>query len=165
MTAARQRAPAPALEWQVGERLRARGWTLALAESCTGGWIGHRVTRVPGCSAWFLGGVVAYANRAKTRLLGVRTGMLDAAGAVSEDVAVAMAAGARRVFEADVGLGITGVLGPGGGTPAKPVGLVYVAVTGPRGPVVKRMRNKGQRGELKTRSGAGALRLLRDYLA
>lgn len=116
------------MEHAVGDVLRARGLTLAVAESCTGGLIGHRITDVPGSSAYFLGGVVAYADAVKTGLLGVRPDILARHGAVSTEVAEEMAAGVRLRFGADLGLATTGIAGPGGGTPAKPVGTVYVAL-------------------------------------
>ncbi len=115
------------LEAVVHEALRERGRTLAVAESCTGGAISARLTAVPGASASFLGGLTAYSNAAKTDLLGVPTEAIEAEGAVSEAVALAMAAGARAQFGADVGVATTGVAGPTGGTPDKPVGTVWVA--------------------------------------
>jgi len=115
---------ATAMEAVVGQALRARQLTLALAESCTGGLIGHRVTNVPGSSAYFLGGVDVYANAAKESVLGVAGATLERHGAVSEATAGEMAAGARRVFGADVAVATTGIAGPGGGTPEKPVGTV-----------------------------------------
>lgn len=121
------------MEDAVGDMLRARGLTLAVAESCTGGLIGHRITDVPGSSAYFLGGVVAYADAAKTGLLGVRPETLSRHGAVSTEVAEEMAAGVRLRFGADLGLATTGIAGPGGGTPGKPVGTVCVALAWPGG--------------------------------
>ncbi|MEW5774874.1 MAG: CinA family protein [Thermodesulfobacteriota bacterium] len=112
---------------RIGDRLRARGWTLAAAESCTAGLVAAALTDVAGSSDWFLGGVVAYANSAKTALLGVSGADLAASGAVSEPVVRAMAAGARRALGADAGLAVSGIAGPGGGTPDKPVGTVWMA--------------------------------------
>jgi nicotinamide-nucleotide amidase len=112
----------------VGRLLRERGRTLAVAESCTGGLVAERITEVPGASDYFAGGVVAYANAAKTALLGVPEAMLAEHGAVSEPVARAMAEGARTRFGADFGIATTGISGPGGGSPDKPVGLVHVAL-------------------------------------
>ncbi len=105
-----------------------KGLTLAVAESCTGGLLSKRVTDVPGSSGMFLLGVTAYANEMKTRVLGVPSALISEKGAVSQEVAAEMAKGARRVSGADIGVGITGVAGPGGGTPEKPVGTIYIAV-------------------------------------
>src|SRR3990172_122158 len=114
------------LEEQVGRALKARGWTLATAESCTGGLLADRITNVPGSSDYFLGGVVSYAYRAKETLLGVDHAVLTSDGAVSETVARQMAEGVRARLGADVGIGVTGVAGPGGGSAAKPAGLVWI---------------------------------------
>ncbi len=148
------------LEAEVGEALRRRGWRLALAESCTGGLVGHRVTEVPGSSDYFLGGVVAYANRAKVQLVGVRQETLAAHGAVSGETALEMARGARRALGAEVGLAVTGIAGPAGGTPGKPVGLTYVAVSTPAGERVERHIFSGDRSANKAASAEVALQLL-----
>ena len=118
-----------ALVVSIGQALRARGWTLALGESCTGGLLSHYITNVPGSSEYFLGGIVAYAYQSKEQLLGVRHDTLDRHGAVSRETALEMARGARHAFSADVGLSVTGIAGPGGGLPDKPVGLTWVAVS------------------------------------
>lgn len=115
----------------VGTLLESRGLTLCTAESCTGGLIASLVTDIPGSSAYFLGGVVAYSNEAKMRLLDVPERHLRRYGAVSAPVALAMARGACRLFSASIAVSATGIAGPGGGSPAKPVGLVYVAMIAP----------------------------------
>jgi len=125
------------LEEVVGRQLLARGWTLATAESCTGGLIGHRLTLVPGSSSYYLGGVISYSNQLKTQLLQVPEAILREHGAVSEATAKAMAEGVRRLTGADVGIGVTGIAGPGGGTETKPVGLVYYSVALPERTVVE----------------------------
>ena len=117
------------IEERVGALLRRRGLTLAAAESCTGGLLSHRLTNVSGSSEYYLGGVVAYSNRLKETLLGVRPETLRAHGAVSEETAREMARGARLRLGADVGVSITGIAGPTGATAEKPVGLMYVAVS------------------------------------
>jgi len=121
------------LEAKVGSALNGRGWTLALAESCTGGLIAHRITEVPGSSEYFLGGVVAYSNAIKELLLHVKSETLETVGAVSEETAREMARGAREATSADVGLSVTGIAGPGGGTVDKPVGLTFLSVSTPEG--------------------------------
>ena len=116
-----------ALAERVGAALRARGWTLATAESCTGGWIAKTITDLPGSSDWFAGGVVAYANAVKQALLGVRSDTLAEHGAVSRACAVEMAAGVLDRIGADVAVAVTGIAGPGGGSADKPVGTVWIA--------------------------------------
>jgi PncC family amidohydrolase len=143
-----------------GEVLRARGWTVAVAESCTGGLLGAALTAVPGSSRYVRGGVIAYDNALKTGLLDVDAGLLASRGAVSEEVATAMARGARRRLDADVGVGITGVAGPGTEEGGKPAGLVYVAVASPTAERVVRL--VGDRGREGNRAAAvtAALSLL-----
>ncbi|MGE5190575.1 MAG: CinA family protein [Gemmatimonadota bacterium] len=130
---------------RLGEALASPPRTLAAAESCTGGAFSAAVTDVPGASAYFLGSVVAYSNASKVRDLGVPQRLIDASGAVSEDVAVAMAEGARRRFGADIGVGITGIAGPGGGSPGKPVGTVFLAVAAPHVRISDRVCLPGDR--------------------
>jgi nicotinamide-nucleotide amidase len=145
------------LEEAVGARLRAAGLTLGVAESCTGGLIGHRITQVPGSSGYFLGSLVTYSNAAKTRILGVPEGLLAEHGAVSEPVAQAMAAGARRVLGADLAVSVTGIAGPAGGTPQKPVGLTYIALSTPDGEKCEQHRLFGTRDMIKIRAANLAL--------
>jgi PncC family amidohydrolase len=137
----------------------ARGLTLATAESCTGGLIGHLITEVPGASSCFVGGVISYSNALKEALLGVPRDVLAAHGAVSETVAVAMADGARMRTGADIAVAVTGVAGPDGGTAAKPVGLAFIACASATGTVVHERRWLGDRHANKRASAGEALAL------
>ncbi len=148
------------VEVQVGNALRSLGWTLALGESCTGGLIGHRLTQVPGASEYFLGGVVAYAYDAKERLLGVRHQTLYDHGAVSRETALEMAHGARLAFGADIGLAVTGIAGPGGGLPGKPVGLTWIAISTRQRQVAEHTVWPGNRAAVKEQSSDAALQLV-----
>ncbi len=152
------------LEIRVGQALLARGLTLALGESCTGGLVGHRLTQVPGSSAYFLGGVVAYAYEAKERLLGVRHQTLYDHGAVSRETALEMARGARAAFGADLGLSVTGIAGPGGGLPDKPVGLTWIAISARDGEWTEDHVWNGDRDANKRESAEAALALLQHVL-
>lgn len=145
----------------IGELLTARGETLAVAESCTGGAIGSRITDVPGSSRYFLGGGICYTAAAKTDLAGVDPALIREHGEVSEPVAVAMAGGIRERFGATWGLAVTGIAGPGGGTPEKPVGTVHIAIAGPAGVVHRKMFWQGPRKIIKGYSAQRALDLLR----
>lgn len=151
------------LEERVAEYLSATGETLATAESCSGGLIAHRITNVAGSSAYFLGGVVAYSNEAKQALLGVDGQILAEFGAVSEPIALQLAQGARARFAADWAVGVTGIAGPSGGTPEKPVGLVYIAVAGPSGMTVTRNVFNGDREEIKRATSEKALYMLLEH--
>ena len=153
-----------ALLTAIAAALLARRQTLATAESCTGGLLGAALTRRPGSSAWYAGGVVAYANELKIRLLGVSPDILAARGAVSAATARAMAAGARRRCRTAYAVAVTGIAGPGGGTRAKPVGLVYIAVATPRASAVYRHRFAGSRARIRAAAAAAALRHVRDAL-
>jgi nicotinamide-nucleotide amidase len=155
---------ADTLEASVAALLARRNFTLATAESCTGGLIGSLLTDVPGISAHYLGGVVAYADSAKRSLLGVPAPLLAEHGAVSEPVARAMAEGVRRLLGADLGVSVTGIAGPGGGTPDKPVGTVYFAVAGPEGERAVRRRFPGDREFVRRFSANIALDLVRTSL-
>lgn len=146
------------------DRLRAAGKRLAVAESCTGGLLGARLTGIPGSSDVFLGGVIAYANSVKVGLLGVGEETLGQRGAVSEEVARAMATGARRATGAEVGVGITGVAGPGGGTPDKPVGMVCMAVDVDGEVVALTSQLIGDRSEVRYRATQAALDIVRRRL-
>lgn len=153
------------VEALVLQRCRARGLTLATAESCTGGLVAARLTSVPGSSDAFVGGFVAYANEVKAHELGVPEEVLERHGAVSAETAAAMAAGARKRLGADVGVAVTGVAGPGGGTPDKPVGLVYLHAAAPDGALARRLEFPGDREAVRGRSTAAALHLVRTLLS
>ncbi len=144
----------------IAAALAANKQTLATAESCTGGLVGAAATSLPGSSAWYLGGVVAYSNALKTRLLGVDPDLLAAHGAVSLETARAMAEGARGRTGADFAVSLTGIAGPDGGTKEKPVGLVYVAVAAPHGTAAFKHRFSGSRAEIRNAAAEAALRHL-----
>jgi PncC family amidohydrolase len=148
------------LEVAISRLLRERGQTLAIAESCTGGLLGHRVTNVPGSSDYFLGAIVAYSYEAKERLLGVRHETLYHHGAVSAETALEMARGARRALGADIGLAVTGIAGPGGGLPDKPVGLTWIALSTRDGEWTERHGWDGDRLQNKADSVEASLALL-----
>jgi nicotinamide-nucleotide amidase len=153
------------LESVVGDLLRASRTTLAAAESCTGGLFSQRITTVAGSSDYFLGAAVTYSNELKTQLVGVPAEMIAGHGAVSEPVARAMAEGVRRTLRSDWGVGITGIAGPGGGTPDKPVGLVCFSVAGPDGARITRStRLPGGRADVRDRSTTVAMHLVRRLL-
>lgn len=153
------------LEVQVGEALRARGMRLGLAESCTGGLVGHRLTNVPGSSTYYMGSVTAYSYEAKVRLLGVQWETLERHGAVSDETVAEMAAGACLAMAADVGLSISGIAGPGGGTPTKPVGLVYFGLSVAGETSTEHHTFIGDRLQVKEQAAEYALELLLRYLA
>lgn len=152
------------LEQEIGDLLRGQGLTLAVAESCTGGLIGHRLTNVPGSSDYFLGGVISYANEAKMSLLGVQKETLDAHGAVSRETVLEMAKGACEALGARVGLSVSGIAGPSGGTPEKPVGLVWVGLSAPGGQWAWRYQFSGDRQQIKWAAAQAALERLDNYL-
>jgi nicotinamide-nucleotide amidase len=154
----REEIATPAL---VLELLRERGLTVATAESCTGGLVASRLTAVPGASDVFLGSVVAYSNAVKAAQLGVSADVLDTFGAVSAEAAAAMADGARERLGADVAVAVTGVAGPGGGTPDKPVGLVFIHAAGPQGDRTLRLDFPGDRETIRGRAAVAALHLVR----
>ena len=152
------------LEVKVGSKLAAAGATIAFAESCTGGLVCSRVTDVPGSSEYTQGAVVVYSDSAKVHILGVSSSILAQYGTVSGQTAKEMARGARRLFSVDLGVGITGIAGPGGGTPAKPVGLVFIALSTPDGDWVEKYIWEGDRAANKMRSADAALNLVLRYL-
>jgi nicotinamide-nucleotide amidase len=149
------------LEQVVGDLLKFNGYTLATAESCTGGLLAGRITDVPGSSEYFLEGAVTYSNEAKTRILGVPKKMIEDHGAVSEEVATAMASGIRELAGSTFGIGITGIAGPGGGSAEKPVGLVYIALADKAQTSAKKFIFPGDRQFIRTLSVNAALDLLR----
>lgn len=147
-------------EVTAGRWLSVVGKTLGIAESCTGGLLCSRLTDVPGSSAYVQGGVVVYSYEAKERLLGVSHETLTTCGAVSREVAIEMARGARQVLNADLGIGITGIAGPGGGMPGKPVGLVFIALSCPELERCERFVWSGDRRANKQQSVDAALRMI-----
>jgi nicotinamide-nucleotide amidase len=153
------------MEEVIGNLLVKEKYTIALAESCTGGLIGHRLTQVPGSSAYVDRGIICYSNKAKIELLGVPEDLIERHGAVSAEVAAAMAKGVRERSGVSIGLSVTGIAGPGGATPTKPVGLVYVGLNAENGDTVTREhRFHGDRSVIKQRSSQAALDLLRRWL-
>jgi nicotinamide-nucleotide amidase len=146
------------------DKLRSAGLKLAVAESCTGGMLGERITNIPGSSDVFLGGVIAYDNEVKVDALGVRREDIERHGAVSEEVALQMAAGIRKKMGADVGVAVTGIAGPGGGTPDKPVGLVWISVQGSAAKA-RRFHVGGDRAEIRQRAAQAALEMVRRTLS
>lgn len=167
MTGTPEREPATAtlddlvvLARTVAQSLAADGRTVSTAESCTGGLVGHVLTEVSGSSAWYLGGAVVYSDALKRDLVGVPATLLDRYGAVSAEVARAMAVGARQRFMTDLALSVTGIAGPTGATPTKPVGLVYLGVADRVGVRVERHVWSGDRSANKRESAAAVLRLL-----
>jgi nicotinamide-nucleotide amidase len=150
---------------QVAAMLVEQGLTVAVAESCTGGLMAARLTDRPGSSAYLRGGVVAYSNDVKVELAGVPAELIERHGAVSQEVALALAEGARTRVGADIGIGVTGVAGPDGGTAEKPVGLVWLALAGPDGRrLVRQTDQRGTRADIRERTTTAALHLLRRLL-
>jgi len=152
------------LAQRVSVLLTERHWTLSTAESCTGGQISHTLTNLPGSSAFYEGGVVAYSYAAKTTLLGVPQALLLEHGAVSQPVAFELARAVRRLLGTTVGVAVTGIAGPAGGTATKPVGTVYVAVSSPRGDEVRHFLWDRDRLGNKELSVAAALALVLEHL-
>ena len=152
------------LSRRVGEILRARGLTLSVAESCTGGLLGDCLTDVPGSSDYFFGGVLSYSNDAKQRLLGVSDDTLATYGAVSAECARQMAQGVRRLLHTDLGVSVTGIAGPGGGTDGKPLGLTYLCLATADREIDRSELWQGDRRANKESSALAALHILLDYL-
>lgn len=149
---------------RLGERCTLNRLTVATVESCTGGLVGHLITEVPGSSAYYLGGFVTYSDDQKRASVGVGEDILAAHGAVSAQVAMAMAAGGRERTGAHLAVSVTGIAGPDGGTPQKPVGLTYIAVADADGVTVQRFTWSGDRSENKRRSAAAAFELLLERI-
>jgi len=148
------------LEEELGEKLRNRKLTIAVAESCTGGLLGSKITDVPGSSEYFLGGVIAYQNEVKESLLHVPQQVIAAHGAVSAQTVEAMAGGCRELFECDIAISITGIAGPGGGSAEKPVGLVYVGLATASGVISRRFQWDGSRTQNKESSVRAAMEMI-----
>ena len=153
------------LEILLGPLLTRRGFHLAVAESCTGGLIGHRITNVPGSSEYYLGSVTAYAYEAKVRLLGVRWDTLNTFGAVSRETVLEMARGVRVVLGADIGMAVSGIAGPGGGLPEKPVGTTWIGLSATGHDQAWRFLWPGDRLQIKEQSAEMTLQLLVEYLS
>lgn len=152
------------LEKAIGDRLRKKGCTLSIAESCTGGLINDRITDVPGSSGYYEGGMVTYSNKSKTELLGVPEAYIKRFGAVSPQIAKKMAQGVRKAFGTTFGLSTTGVAGPKGGTKEKPVGLVFIGMSNGRRTLVIKLNLKGSRREIKEKAAEKALKFFYERL-
>jgi PncC family amidohydrolase len=152
------------LELQIAEILTERGQKVVFAESCTGGLIGHRITNIPGSSAYYLGSITAYAYEAKVKWLGVSWDTLEAHGAVSRAVVLEMAKGVRKALNADIGLSVSGIAGPGGGMPEKPVGTTWMGLAAADGAWARHFCWDGDRLQNKTYSADALLQMLLDYL-
>ncbi len=148
----------------IGQLLRERQLKIAIAESCSGGLISHLITNVPGSSDYFVLGVVVYSNNAKMQLLGVQKIILESFGAVSSECARAMAEGVKKVGGCHLGLAVTGIAGPGGGTSAKPVGLVFIGLATQKSTTAKEFRFSGSRLDIKEQTANQALRMVLDNL-
>ncbi len=153
-----------AIEDDIGDMLIQRGMTLGLVESATGGLISHRLTNVPGCSAYYKGTVIAYGNESKVKMLGVSEATLQKYGAVSAEAAAEMAEGGKMALGVDVCLSSTGIAGPGGATKDKPVGLFFIGISDHKGTQTQRFYFNGSREEIKQSATEAALVWLRDYL-
>jgi PncC family amidohydrolase len=152
------------LEAQIGEILNQRRLKLALAESCTGGLVGSRITDIPGSSEYFVGGMISYSNEVKADLLGVSWETLSTKGAVSRETVIDMAKGACKVLKTDIALAISGVAGPGGGSVEKPVGTTWIGFAAPEGEWARVFQFPGDRMQNKSNAADAALQMLLDYL-
>ena len=149
---------------KIGNIFNKKNWTLAVAESCTGGLLSDIITDLPGSSKFFLGGVIAYSDQVKSDLLNVSSEMLRTNGSVSPEVALSMSLGIRNLLNSSVGVAITGIAGPDGGSEEKPVGLVYIAVTTPEAEVVERYIFSGNRREIKTLAAKTTIEMIVNAL-
>ena len=154
----------PSIEQTVGILLRQKGLKLSIAESCTGGLVSDRITNIPGSSDYFMGAIVAYAYEAKVHLLGVKWDTLTAYGAVSKEVVLEMARGARKALETDIAVSVSGIAGPGGETDEKPVGTTWVGLSTPDGEWARQFCWDGDRISNKASSAQAVLEILLDYL-
>jgi len=152
------------LEYVVGDVLREKNLKLAVAESCTGGLIGHLLTNVPGASDYYIGGIVSYANDVKTHVLGVSPVTIEKHGAVSGETVLEMARGVRHILKADIGLSVSGIAGPGGGTPEKPVGTVWIGLNSEEAEQARCYVWGGDRIEIKEYAARQALEIVVEYL-
>lgn len=155
---------ADTLEGQIGRLLRERGLKLSLAESCTGGLLGDRITNLPGSSEYFWGSLVTYAYEAKVALLGVSWETLNSKGAVSRETVLEMARGARAALSTDIAVSVSGIAGPGGGTDEKPVGTTWICLAAADGEWTRHFQFEGDRLQNKASAADAALQLLLDYL-
>lgn len=155
---------ADTLELQIGRLLRERGLKLSLAESCTGGLLGDRITNLPGSSEYFWGSLVTYAYEAKVALLNVSWDTLNSKGAVSRETVLEMARGARAALSTDIAVSVSGIAGPGGGTDEKPVGTTWICLVAADGEWTRLFQFQGDRLENKASAADAALQLLLDYL-
>lgn len=152
------------LEIEVGRLLQERGLKLGMAESCTGGLVGNRITNIPGSSEYFMGGVISYAYEAKVSILGVSWDTLNTFGAVSHETVLEMARGVKKLFDVDIGVSISGIAGPGGGTLDKPVGTTWVGLVANDIERTREFHFDGNREENRASSADAALQMLVDYL-
>jgi nicotinamide-nucleotide amidase len=152
------------LEEDVGRLLIENGLTVAVAESCTGGLICHRITNVPGSSGYFLCGIVSYCNESKISILGVDQKLIETHGAVSKECAQSMAEGVKKIADTEIGIASTGIAGPSGGSKEKPIGLVFIALSVKDHTEVMRYCFHGSREDIKLKSSEAALNMLRSYL-
>jgi PncC family amidohydrolase len=149
---------------QLAETLMSHKKTISVAESCTGGMVANLITNIPGSSIYFLGGIVSYSNQAKIDLLKVSESLIQTEGAVSRSCAITMAQNIRLMFHSDLGVGITGVAGPGGGSSEKPIGSVYMAIADGEKTVCKLFKFSGERIEIKQQASATVIKMAKEFL-